>query len=143
MKSKTVKSKADAGVTLVAVNATIEGHVRYSGELYVNGTVVGDIVAQEGSDDTLVVSEEGSIKGEVRVPNIVICGGVEGDIHADTQVELGKNARVHGDVYYKLIEVHSGAVVDGRMVPQKDTATNIHALPVGALDDEGSDRLNR
>ena len=143
MKPKKGKAKTDTGVTLVAVNTMIEGHVRYSGELYVNGTVVGDIVARKGSDGTLVVSEEGSVKGEVRVSNVVVCGVVEGDVYADMQVELGKNARVHGDVYYKLIEMHNGAVMDGRMVPQEDTTANVHALPVGARDDEDPDILNR
>jgi cytoskeletal protein CcmA (bactofilin family) len=132
-----VKSKADKNVTLIAGNTSVEGHVRFSGELYVNGTVVGDIVGPEEAQGALVVSEEGSVKGEIRAPNVIVSGSVEGDVHADVRVELGKSARVRGDIYYKLVEVHVGAVIDGRMVPQVETAGNVHALPVGARDDDG------
>ena len=138
-----VKSKADKGVTLIAANTTVEGNIQYSGELYVNGTIVGDVVAKQGSAGALVVNEEGSVKGEIRVPNVVICGGVEGDVHADIRVELGKKARVYGDLYYKLIEIQIGAVMDGRLVPQEGTATNVHPLPVGTREGESPDRLNR
>lgn len=133
-----IKSKADKNVTLIALNTSVEGNIRFSGELYVNGAVVGDIEGRKESQGTLVVSEEGSVKGEIRVPNIVISGSIEGDIHADARLELGKNARVCGDIYYKLVEIHTGALVDGRMVPEEKTAAKVHALPIGGRNDEGS-----
>jgi cytoskeletal protein CcmA (bactofilin family) len=138
-----VKSKTDKGVTLIAVNTAVEGHIRFSGELYINGAVVGDIVAQKGTQGALVISEEGSVKGEIRVPIVIVGGCVEGDLHASQRVELGKKARIRGDLYYKVVEIQHGALMDGRMVPQEETAANVHALPVGTREDDGSDRLNR
>ena len=99
-----VKSKTDKGVTLIAVNTAVEGHIRFSGELYINGAVVGDIVAQKGTQGALVISEEGSVKGEIRVPIVIVGGCVEGDLHASQRVELGKKARIRGDLYYKVVE---------------------------------------
>lgn len=132
------RSKADKNVTLIAVNTALEGHIRFSGELYVNGTVVGDIEGRQESQGALVVSEEGSVQGEIRVANVAIGGSVEGDIHSDARLELGKSARVRGDIYYKLVEIQEGALVDGRMVPEEQTAANVHALPIGNRDDDGS-----
>ena len=125
------KRKTAKRVTLIAVNASIEGDVRFSGELYVNGSVAGDIVAEEGTEATLVVSDEGSVTGEIHVTDAVICGAVEGDVRASGRVELGKNARLRGDLYYKLVEVHNGAVIDGRMVPRE--VADSSADPAAAL----------
>ena len=112
-----VKSKVDKGVTLIAANAKVEGDIRFSGELYVSGSVTGNITAEKsGKGNTLVVSESGSVKGDVRVANAVIGGNVEGDMHVRERLEVSKTAKMRGDVYYKLVELNLGAVVEGRLV---------------------------
>lgn len=132
-----IKSKADKNTTLIAAGTSVDGHIRFSGELYVNGTVLGDIESGNESQSALVISEKGSVKGEIRVPNVVIGGNVEGDVHAGVRLELGKGARVRGDIHYKQVEVQTGAIIDGRMVPEQQGTTNVHALPVGAREDDG------
>ena len=131
-----IKSKANKNVTLIAADTSVDGHIRFAGELYVNGAVTGDIEGGNESQGTLVVSEEGSVKGEIRAPNIVIGGAVDGDVHADLRLEVAGSARIRGDIHYKLVEVQTGALIDGRMVPQEQAAANVHALPVGTRDDD-------
>lgn len=65
---------------------------------------------------TLTVSERGSIEGEVRVPYVILNGVVKGDVHANDRVELAANARVEGDVHYRMIEMAMGAEVNGKLV---------------------------
>ena len=54
--------------------------------------------------------------------NVVFSGGlrvdgtINGPVHATESLELQAGSRVKGDVYYKSIEIHQGAVVDGRLV---------------------------
>lgn len=131
-----IKSKANKNVTLIAADTSVDGHIRFAGELYVNGAVIGDIEGGNESQGTLVVSEEGSVKGEIRAPNVVVGGAVEGDVHADLRLEVAGSARIRGDIHYKLVEVQTGALIDGRMVPQEQAAANVHALPVGTRDDD-------
>jgi cytoskeletal protein CcmA (bactofilin family) len=38
-------------------------------------------------------------------------------VHATETLELQAGSKVKGDVYYKSIEIHQGAVVEGRLVP--------------------------
>ena len=64
----------------------------------------------------LSVSETGSIEGDVRVPHVNLNGTVQGDVHAGERLQLSAKARVNGNVYYKLIEMASGATVNGQMV---------------------------
>lgn len=112
-----VKSKVDKGVTLIAANTRVEGNIRFSGELYVSGSVTGNITAEKsGKGNTLVVSEGGSVKGNVRVANAVIGGNVEGDMHVRERLEMSKTAKMRGDIYYKLVELNLGAVVEGRLM---------------------------
>ena len=123
------KTKLDKGVTLIAANTEVEGDVRFSDQLYINGRVKGNIIAEEDGDATLVVSEEGSVNGEIRVPNVVINGSVEGNVFAGNRVELATKAKVSGNVYYKLIEMQLGAMVDGQMVHKEDPSAEVHQFP--------------
>jgi cytoskeletal protein CcmA (bactofilin family) len=125
---KTGRGGKDA--TLIAENTKVEGNVTFADQLYVNGHVEGDIQAEDATAATLVVSDIGSVKGEVRAPFVVINGRVEGNVHAGTRVELAANARIKGNVYYTLIEMQLGAMVDGQLVHVREevTKTNIHAL---------------
>jgi cytoskeletal protein CcmA (bactofilin family) len=50
------------------------------------------------------------------VAHIVVNGTVAGPIRATEYVELLPKARVTGDVCYKSIEIHVGAIVMGQLV---------------------------
>ena len=122
------KSKMEKGVTLIAANTRITGDVDFTDQLYVNGSVVGNITASTDDKAVLVVSEEGSITGDVSVPNVVVNGVIEGNVYASEHAELAPKARVTGNVYYKLIEMQLGAMVDGQMVHQEEAAAEVHQL---------------
>jgi len=104
------------GATLIANNTRIEGDIHFSDQLLVNGEINGNIQADSESDAGLTVSAKGVVSGEIRVPNVVINGRVQGDIHATRHVELAAEARVEGNVHYHLIEMVMGARVDGSLV---------------------------
>ena len=65
---------------------------------------------------TLIVGEDGTVVGEIRVPNVVVNGLVEGDIYSDKKIELAPQAKVRGNIFYKVIEMQLGAVVDGQLM---------------------------
>ena len=64
---------------------------------------------------TLVISEHARVDGEIRVSHIVVNGTVNGPVSASDYLELQPKARVTGDVSYKTLEMHVGAVVQGRL----------------------------
>lgn len=113
------QSQNFADHTLIAPSARIQGDVEFSGGLHVMGTVVGNIAVQDG-DGKLVIGESGCVKGEIRVPKVVINGKVEGDVHATEHLELAEKAVVEGNVYYTLIEMVIGARVNGKLVRQDE-----------------------
>ena len=104
--------------TLIGRGTTIDGDLRFSGGLHVEGVIKGNLAA-DGDDATLILSEHGHIQGEVRVPSMVLNGMIDGDVFASGKVELCEKARICGDVYYNLLEMAVGAEVNGKLVRQK------------------------
>jgi len=106
--------------TLVGGNTKINGDINFEGGCHVDGTVEGNVSADEDSSSALSVSEEGIIEGGVTVPYVVLHGIVRGDVYATQRVELGPTARVIGNVYYNLIEMAIGAEINGKLVHQPE-----------------------
>ncbi|MCW9058587.1 MAG: polymer-forming cytoskeletal protein [Gammaproteobacteria bacterium] len=102
--------------TIIGQHTVLEGDIHFTGGLHVDGKVKGNVIADGGSDAVLTLSEQGSIEGEVRVPDVMLNGTVRGDVHATERVELAARARVTGNVYYHLIEMAMGAEVNGNLV---------------------------
>lgn len=132
-KAEKRKNSAEKGVTLIAANTEVTGNVHFVNHLYINGHVSGNITADVGTDATVVVSEEGSVAGEIHVPNVVVNGRVEGNVYATNRMELARNAEVKGNVYYRLIEMQLGAMVDGQLVHDEtlgaEQQPNVHPFP--------------
>lgn len=114
------KKKHHAGKidTLVGQNSVVNGDVSFSGGLHVDGSIIGSVLAKDDADSTLTLSENGKIKGEVRVPYIILNGEVQGDVYAAEKIELAQEARIRGNVYYNLLEMAMGAEVNGSLVHQ-------------------------
>ncbi|MGA9342578.1 MAG: polymer-forming cytoskeletal protein [Rhodanobacteraceae bacterium] len=111
---RTVKPLA-AITTLIAEGTVIRGDVQFSGGLHLDGMIEGSINA-DGADAVLTLSEKGRVNGEIRTSNAVINGAVSGDVVATERLELAPNARVEGNVYYKVLEMAAGAQINGKML---------------------------
>lgn len=102
--------------SLIGVGSVIDGDISFSGGLRVDGTVRGNIKATGTKPGTLVLSELAKVEGEIDVAHVVVNGTVAGPVRATEYLELLPKARVTGDVSYKSIEIHVGAIVMGRMI---------------------------
>lgn len=102
--------------TLIGQQTHIRGDVHFSGGLRVDGRVTGNVIANEPDNGLLTLSEKGSIQGDLRVPYQVINGTIEGDVHATEHVELAPQARINGNVYYRLLKMSEGAAVNGQLI---------------------------
>lgn len=112
-KTNTVQSTID---TLIGVETRIEGDLVFTGGLRIDGAVRGDISESNINPGTVILSEHGSIEGSVNTTKMVVNGKVIGPIRANQFIELQPKAHVTGDVYYKSLEMHTGAVVEGRLI---------------------------
>ena len=113
-------NNSETGTTLIATNCELVGDIHFSDHLLINGTVKGNISAQEGSNATVNIGETGRVSGQITVPNIIVNGKVLGELHSDRHIELAAKAEVNGNVYYNLIEMVMGSRVVGNFVYQED-----------------------
>ena len=116
--------------TLISGKTSVSGDVHFSGGLHVDGRILGKVIAEDGSEAVLRLSEVGEIEGDIVAPHVIINGTVRGDVYASSHLELATKAAIHGNVYYNLIEMAMGASVNGNLVHQKE--------PVGLLNQGGA-----
>ncbi len=102
--------------TLIGVKSELKGDIVFSGGLRIDGKVRGNVTAKGESNSTLVLSENATITGNVTVPHIITNGTIKGNVRAAERIELQNKAEISGDVYYKVIEMALGAVVNGNLV---------------------------
>ncbi len=117
--------------TLIGRQTEILGDVRFTGGLHVDGKVKGKVIASSDKASALSVSEHGTIEGDVRVPTVVLNGSVTGDVHASQKISISSKARVNGNVFYRIIEMESGAQVNGQLVYDAGTAASVENFAAG------------
>lgn len=112
-KSTKIQNSID---TLIGADTRIVGDIHFSGGIRIDGTIIGNVTEPNASPCTLILSEHGRIEGAVNAAKIVINGKVVGPVTAGVFVELQAKAHITGDVYYKSLEMHTGAVIEGKLV---------------------------
>lgn len=119
--------------SLIGVGSTVTGDLTFSGGLRIDGVVKGSVCCTDGEKGgMLVVSENGRVEGEVRAAHLVVAGRIDGNVHASELVELQPKARLVGDLHYRALEMHHGAVVDGRLVHAGDAARQAATLKLAS-----------
>jgi cytoskeletal protein CcmA (bactofilin family) len=114
--------------SLIGAGATVHGDVTFSGGLRVDGAIHGKVETVDNQPATLVVSEKARVDGEVRVSHVVINGAVRGPVTANDYLELQAKARVNGDVVYRTLEMHVGAIVQGKLVHAEPESASVVEL---------------
>lgn len=109
--------------TLVGSRTELKGDITFTGGLRIDGKLKGNITAKGDGNSTLVLSENAVVIGNVSVPHIITNGTIKGTVRAAERIELQPKAEVAGDLYYKVMEMASGAVVNGNLVREAPDAT--------------------
>lgn len=123
--------------SLVSVNVQVAGDLLFTGGVRIDGQVQGNVVGRDGDHGLLVLSEKGTINGNVHVYDAVINGTICGDVEVGHFLELQAGARVTGNITYRQLQMECGAHVDGRLerngegaTAAQDGTTNVVALNV-------------
>lgn len=111
------RKKQPAIKSLIANGCQIDGNFSFADGLRLDGGLTGNISGQVDRSSILVISESAVVTGEVHADHIIINGRVDGPVHARVMLELQPKARITGDVTYKALEMHQGALVAGRLCP--------------------------
>ena len=103
--------------SLVANGCSIEGHCQFSEGLRIDGEIVGNVTARGDQASILVLSESARVVGAVTADHVIVNGTILGPVRATQLLELQPKARIEGDVQYKALEMHQGALIAGQLKP--------------------------
>jgi cytoskeletal protein CcmA (bactofilin family) len=117
--------------TLVAHDVQLTGDLEFSEGLRMDGHVRGNVTGKPGTQTLLVLSDRGSIEGNVHGYDVVVNGKIVGDLTVDHFVELQANAHVTGNIYYQQLRMDCGASVDGKLT-RRDPVLAMTAIGGGA-----------
>lgn len=105
----------------VGGGTALTGEVVFKGMLRVDGHLSGSVRSEKG---TLIVSSGGLVDADIEVAVARVNGTVNGDITAGERIELGRTARVSGNILTPALAIEQGAIFEGicRMPQQRQPA---------------------
>lgn len=94
----------------VGHGTVLSGETNFQAMLRVDGHLVGSVTSESG---TLIVGSNGQVDANIAVSAAMINGIVNGDIVATDRIQLGRTARVVGNVQTPRIIIEDGAILEG------------------------------
>jgi cytoskeletal protein CcmA (bactofilin family) len=121
--------------TLIGISCRIEGDLCFTGGLRIDGEVHGNVIASDSTENVLIISEHARVEGDVRCATLIVNGYIAGQVYAAELLELQPKGRIVGDVHYKMLEMHSGAMVTGSLTHQQSGEPVFHLAVANAVNE--------
>ena len=105
----------------VGNGTVLTGETNFQAMLRVDGHLTGRVTSENG---TLIIGSTGKVDANIAVAAALINGMVNGDIIASEKIELGRTARVTGNIQTPRLVMEEGAILEGgcSMTKARETA---------------------
>jgi cytoskeletal protein CcmA (bactofilin family) len=124
----------------------VTGEANFKAMLRVDGHLSGRITSETG---TLIIGSHGQVDANIEVATATIHGTVNGDIIASQRLELGRAAKVNGNIQTPSLMIEQGAIFEGscKMIQpsaalEKGRKRDYRAREENALDATGLPSIN-
>ena len=94
----------------VGHGTTLTGETNFQAMLRVDGHLLGTVSSESG---TLLVGTNGQVDANIAVSTAIVNGNVNGDIVATERIQLGRTARVIGNIQTPRLVLEDGAILEG------------------------------
>src|SRR5687768_861973 len=94
----------------VGGGTVMTGEANFKAMMRVDGHLSGRVSSSSG---TLIVGANGKVDANIEVAVAVIHGTINGDIIASQRLELGRAAKVHGNIQTPSLIIEQGAMFEG------------------------------
>ncbi len=94
----------------VGNGTVLTGETNFQAMLRIDGHLTGRVSSENG---TLVIGSTGKVDANIAVAAAIISGTVNGDIIATEKLELGRTARVVGNIQTPRLVIEDGAIFEG------------------------------
>ncbi len=105
-KAPSNQSISATSINSLANGTEIKGDIKSTGDLRVDGKIIGTINLK----GKLVVGNTGIIEGEINCTNCDVQGKITGTLNVTEQLSLKSSALVEGDVHSNKLAIEPGAI---------------------------------
>jgi cytoskeletal protein CcmA (bactofilin family) len=98
------------GTTLISAGTKLKGDISSSGDLRIDGTIIGNI----HSSAKIVIGSNGVVEGDISGNQADIVGKVSGNIRAKELIQLRGESVVTGNLYAGKLQVEPSATFNGQ-----------------------------
>ena len=96
-------------INIISDGTTIKGDVSAAGDIRIDGTLIGNIVAK----GRLVIGPNGKVEGEINCNNIEVSGYIKGKIKVPELLNMKSSAKIDGDIVAGKLSVEPGSLFTG------------------------------
>ncbi len=121
--SKPITQPDDSAISLIAPGMNIVGDCETEGTVRVEGRVEGTIRAGK----SVVVGRSGEVVGDVITQDAVISGRVNGNISAESRLELQSTCDIQGEIRSRRVQLDEGARFNGQVHMEEPGARTVKA----------------
>lgn len=107
--------------SIIGADMVVEGNIRAKDTIRVEGNVTGNVETEE----SLILSATGKVKGNVKGNNIVVGGVLEGDLVCGGKTEVISTGKVLGNMHTKSLIVDENAVFQGQCVMNEEEVAQL------------------
>lgn len=126
--------RSEAGVSIIAAGMTIIGDVESSGNIRIEGKLIGKLICRA----RVSVGAKGKIEGSIDTVSAHIEGETNGIVMVRELLQIQETGRVNGEITTVRLAVQDGAVITGNVKMGKDAKEFLQATPTPTLNNETS-----
>lgn len=110
-KSKSGGSETQGGsTTIIGAGTTINGNIESTGDIRIDGTLIGNLTSKA----KVLVGADGVIEGAIKGKNADVLGKVMGQMDIKEVLQLRGKCIIDGDIFAGKLEVEPTATFNGR-----------------------------
>ena len=110
-KSETAEFVAPSGsASLISSGTTLKGDITSSGDLRIDGTLVGNI----NCSSKVIIGANGVVEGDISGQQADIMGKVSGTIKVKELLQLKSNCQVNGNLHAAKLQIEPAANFNGQ-----------------------------
>ena len=110
-KSKSSPNESPNGsTTIIGAGTVINGDIESSGDIRIDGTLIGNLNAKA----KVLIGAEGLVEGDIKGRQADVLGKVTGQMDIKEVLQLRGKCSIDGDIYAGKLEVEPTATFNGR-----------------------------
>ena len=134
------RDAADKLVMNLGKSVMIKGELSGSEDLTLYGRMEGSVKLPEY---TLTIGPDADIRAEISAKNVVIMGGVTGNVLAGEKVEIRSTGSVTGDIASPRFAIQDGGCMRGKVATSKSESKQIPRECCSVNNENGPSATNR